>query len=42
LDIDNPQELELLVHREGNTHAQRLLRSWNIASRDAEAWEAAG
>ena len=42
LDIDNPHELELLVHREGNTHAQRLLRSWNIASRDAEAWEAAG
>ena len=42
LDIDNPQELELLVHREGNTHAQRLLRSWNIASRDTDAWEAAG
>ena len=42
LDIDNPHELELLVHREGNTHAQRLLRSWNIAARDADAWEATG
>jgi len=29
LDIDNPQELELLLAREGETHAQRLLRSWN-------------
>ena len=33
LDIDNPHELELLVQRDGDTHAQRLLRSWGIASR---------
>ena len=32
LDIDNPHELELLVQREGETHAQRLLRSWGIRS----------
>ena len=42
LDIDNPHELELLVQREGDTHAQRLLRSWGIAAPEAEAWEAAG
>jgi 2-phospho-L-lactate guanylyltransferase len=30
LDIDNPHELELLLDREGDTHAQRLLRSWNL------------
>ncbi len=42
LDIDNPHELELLVQRGGDTHAQRLLRSWAIASSEAEAWEAAG
>jgi 2-phospho-L-lactate guanylyltransferase (CobY/MobA/RfbA family) len=42
LDIDNPHELELLVQRDGDTHAQRLLRSWGIASPDAEPWEAAG
>jgi len=42
LDIDNPHELELLVQRPGDTHAQRLLRSWGIAARNAEAWEAAG
>lgn len=42
LDIDNPHELELLVQRKGNTHAQRLLRSWGIATPDAEPWEAAG
>ena len=42
LDVDNPHELELLVKREGNTNAQRLLRSWGIASPDPEAWEAAG
>ncbi|MGC2110100.1 MAG: 2-phospho-L-lactate guanylyltransferase [Candidatus Korobacteraceae bacterium] len=39
LDIDNPHELELLVEREGNTHAQKLLRSWGFGGRDA--WEAA-
>jgi 2-phospho-L-lactate guanylyltransferase len=30
LDIDNPHELDLLLQREGNTNAQRLLRSWNF------------
>jgi 2-phospho-L-lactate guanylyltransferase len=33
LDIDNPHELEMLMAREGDTHAQRLLRAW---SRDSE------
>jgi 2-phospho-L-lactate guanylyltransferase len=28
LDIDNPHELELLLARDGDSHAQRLLRSW--------------
>jgi 2-phospho-L-lactate guanylyltransferase len=42
LDIDNPHELELLAQRDGNTHAQLLLRSWGLASRHAEAWEATG
>ena len=28
LDIDNPHELDLLLQRDGNTNAQRLLRSW--------------
>ena len=42
LDIDNPHELELLIQREGDTHAQRLLRAWGIGSPQAEAWEAAG
>lgn len=28
LDIDNPHELELLLEREGDTHARRLLRAW--------------
>jgi 2-phospho-L-lactate guanylyltransferase len=28
LDIDNPHELDLLLARDGDTHAQRLLRSW--------------
>jgi 2-phospho-L-lactate/phosphoenolpyruvate guanylyltransferase len=42
LDIDNPHELELLVQRDGDTHAQRLLRSWGIGSPGTEAWEAAG
>ncbi len=32
LDIDNPQELELLVRRDGDTNAQRLLRAWGLAS----------
>jgi 2-phospho-L-lactate guanylyltransferase len=42
LDIDNPHELELLVQRAGDSHAQRLLRSWGIATPDTEAREAAG
>ncbi len=40
LDIDNPHELEMLVRREGDTNAQRLLRSWHIG-REVTAWEAA-
>jgi 2-phospho-L-lactate guanylyltransferase len=41
LDIDNPHELELLVQRDGDTHAQRLLRSWGIGQSRREAREAA-
>ena len=40
LDVDNPLELELLVRRDGNTHAQRLLRSWGFG-KEISAWEAA-
>jgi 2-phospho-L-lactate/phosphoenolpyruvate guanylyltransferase len=32
LDIDNPHELDLLLAREGDTNAQRLLRLWNFSS----------
>jgi 2-phospho-L-lactate/phosphoenolpyruvate guanylyltransferase len=39
LDIDNPHELDLLLQRSGDTHAQRLLRSWGFGA-DHE-WEAA-
>ena len=39
LDIDNPHELEMLVRREGDTSAQRLLRSWGIG-REVTAREA--
>ena len=42
LDIDNPHELDLLVQCEGNTQAQRLLRSWGIGAPYTPAWEAAG
>src|SRR5271169_4891917 len=42
LDIDNPHELEMLVQRDGDTHAQRLLRSWGIGRRDSQELEAAG
>lgn len=42
LDVDNPHELEMLIQREGDTHAQRLLRSWRVAAPDTAAWEAAG
>lgn len=34
LDIDNPHELELLVQRDGDTQAQRLLRSWGFGTPD--------
>jgi 2-phospho-L-lactate guanylyltransferase len=40
LDIDNPHELEMLVEREGDTNAQRLLRSWGFGRR--HILEAAG
>lgn len=42
LDIDNPHELELLVARDSETHAQRLLRSWGFGQHSLDAWEAAG
>jgi len=41
LDIDNPQELEMLMARGGETHAQRLLRSWALGQHDLDAWKAA-
>ncbi|HKD86658.1 MAG TPA: 2-phospho-L-lactate guanylyltransferase [Terriglobales bacterium] len=41
LDVDNPHELELLLQRDGETQAQRLLRSWGLRYRDLDAWEAA-
>ena len=41
LDIDNPHELELLVNRQGQTRAQRLLRSWGYGQRNVNDWEAA-
>lgn len=39
LDIDNPHELELLLARDGDTHAQRLLQSWKLAA-EAQAMPA--
>jgi len=42
LDVDNPQELDLLLAREGDTNAQRLLRSWGFGGSTVGAWEAAG
>ncbi len=41
LDIDNPDELEMLVARAGETSAQRLLRSWGFGQHDLDVWEAA-
>jgi 2-phospho-L-lactate guanylyltransferase len=35
LDIDNPHELELLLAREGNTNAQRLLLSWKYSEQSS-------
>jgi 2-phospho-L-lactate/phosphoenolpyruvate guanylyltransferase len=40
LDIDNPHDLGLLLQREGDTNAQRLLRSWNYGG-SGQVWEAA-
>ena len=42
LDIDHPRELELLLTRGGDTHAQRLLRAWGFSAPHATAWEAVG
>lgn len=42
LDIDQPHELDLLLQRDGDTHAQRLLRAWACASPRNAALEAAG
>jgi 2-phospho-L-lactate/phosphoenolpyruvate guanylyltransferase len=39
LDIDNPHELELLVQRDGDTNAQRLLRELGFGA--GEAWKTA-
>ena len=41
LDIDNPHELDLLLAREGDTNAQRLLRSWNFRTQPQSQSEAA-
>jgi 2-phospho-L-lactate/phosphoenolpyruvate guanylyltransferase len=41
LDVDNPHELELLVAREGDTNAQRLLRSWGFGAASVDSWRAA-
>jgi 2-phospho-L-lactate guanylyltransferase len=35
LDLDNPQELAMLLSREGDTHSQRLLRSWGFTAEAA-------
>ena len=32
LDIDHPHELDMLLHHDGDTHAQRLLRAWSAAA----------
>ena len=37
LDIDNPNEIELLLQRPGDTNSQRLLRSWGFGQRQKEA-----
>ena len=41
LDVDNPHELNLLVEHDGETNAQRLLRSWGFGQRNIDAWKAA-
>jgi 2-phospho-L-lactate guanylyltransferase len=35
LDIDNPHELDLLLAREGDSNAQRLLRSWKSSAQSS-------
>jgi 2-phospho-L-lactate guanylyltransferase len=42
LDIDHPHELALLTQRDGDTHAQRLLRAWNFGLPGATELEPAG
>jgi len=42
LDIDNPHELEMLVQREGDTNAQRLVRSWGFGAGDNHELESGG
>ena len=42
LDIDQPHELDLLLQRDGDTQAQRLLRSWDYSAPRVATWEAAG
>lgn len=39
LDVDNPADLAQLLTAEGNTRAQRLLRSWNLESQALAAHE---
>ncbi len=41
LDIDHPHELEMLLARDGDTHAQRLLRSWKTSPLQSQASRAA-
>jgi 2-phospho-L-lactate/phosphoenolpyruvate guanylyltransferase len=41
LDIDNPHELDMLVQRDGDTNAQRLLREWGFGARDKAERETA-
>ena len=41
LDVDNPDELDLLIRRSGATRAQVLLRSWGFG-KTISPWEAAG
>lgn len=42
LDIDHPHELGMLQQREGDTHAQRLLRTWSKLAPHSAALEKAG
>lgn len=41
LDVDNPHELELLIGRDGDTNAQRLLRSYGFGQKSIDSWKAA-